>query len=141
MQRHAFPFVKISKDIEHVVGQPLPDTRIYEKEGSEEEAGEWFEAVTAVAGPIVSPGGASMFAPISRPAVHKKLKEGNLTAFHFFITSTRKGLFGKQRKTRETPLVYIPASELKAWGKELEERMLKLGKVTLEELELSLIHI
>ncbi|MDP0490977.1 MAG: hypothetical protein Q7Q71_08015 [Verrucomicrobiota bacterium JB023] len=135
MKREPFPFVEIPEDELHVFGERIPDTRIYEKEGPEEEAGPWFEAVCAVAGSTVSPGGGSMFAPVSRPAVHKRIKEGNLTAFYFYITSTRKGLFGKQRKTRELPLVYIPTSELKAWGQELEERMLRLGKVSREELE------
>lgn len=135
MQRQSFPFVEIPDDLKHVFGEALPNTRLYERDGSEEEAGAWFEALTAVAGSTVSPGGGSMFAPVSRPAVHKRIKEGNLTAFYFYVKSTRKGLFGKQRKSRETPLVYIPTLELKAWGKELEERMLRLGKVSQEELE------
>lgn len=76
-----------------------------------------------------------MFAPVSRAAVHKRVKEGKLTAFCFYITSTRKSLFGKQRTSRETPFVYIPVAELKLWAEELEERMVRLGRVTKEEIE------
>lgn len=76
-----------------------------------------------------------MFAPVSRAAVHKRVKEGKLTAFTFLTTSTRKSIFGKQRTVRATPLVYIPVSEIKLWAEELEERMIRLGRVTREELE------
>ncbi len=62
---------------------------------AEDESGPWFEAVTEIAGPCVSPGGAGMFAPVSRAAVQKRIKGGNLTAFCFHVTSTRVGLFGK----------------------------------------------
>ncbi|MEM7147124.1 MAG: hypothetical protein AAF591_18540 [Verrucomicrobiota bacterium] len=135
MDKDRFPFVKIPIEAQKVFGVPDGGTRVYRAEGTEGEAGEWYDAVTAVAGPTVSPGGASMFAPVSRPAVHKRVKEGNLTAFCFHVTRTRKGLFGKQRKARETPFVYVPISELKAWAHELEARMIRLGRVTEEELE------
>ncbi|WP_338687159.1 hypothetical protein [Haloferula helveola] len=63
------------------------------------------------------------------------MKEGKLSAFCFYVTSTRRSLFGKQRQARETPLVYIPVCELKLWASELEDRMIRLGRVTQEELE------
>ena len=130
-----FPYIEVPEEAAKVFGHPDNGTRIYRAEGSEEESGPWFEAVCAIAGDCVSPGGASMFAPVSRAAVHKRVKEGSLTAFLFHVTKTRKALFGKQRQVRETPFIYVPVSELKAWAKELEARMVKLGKVTQEELE------
>lgn len=108
---------------------------MYRAEGPEEACGPWYEVIDAIAGPCVSPGGASMFAPVSRAAVSKRVKEGKLTVFLFHPTSTRVGLFGKQRKIRENPYGYIPCSELKAWGAELEERILRLGKIAKDELE------
>lgn len=108
---------------------------MYQAEGSEAASGPWFEAVTEIAGQCVSPGGAPMFVRVSRAAVHKRIKEGRLTAFTYYVTHTSKGLFGKKRTARELPLVYIPVCELKLWANELEERMVRLGKITQEELE------
>jgi hypothetical protein len=76
-----------------------------------------------------------MFAPVSRAAVHKRLKEGRMTAFCFHALVTKSGFFGRKKTVRETPVVYIPVSECKAWAEELKERMLRLGHVTKEELE------
>lgn len=130
-----FPFVEIPSESLDVIGEPDPGTRIFRASGLEEASGPWFEVVDLVAGPVVSPGGAGMFAPVSRAAVHNRLKEGKLTAFCFHVSATRTSIFGKQRKTRNSPYVYIPSSELKAWAVELEERIIRLGRITPEELE------
>lgn len=130
-----FPFIDVPSEALTALGEPDPETRIYRASGPEEGCGPWFEAVSAIAGPCVSPGGAGMYVPVSRAAVHKRLKEGKLTAFCYHVTSTRISIFGKRRETRDTPFVYIPGSELKAWASELEERIIRLGRITREELE------
>jgi len=130
-----FPYLEVPEEARAALGEPDPGSRLYRAEGPEEGSGPWFEAVTAIAGPCVSPGGAGMFAPVSRAAVHKRIKEGKLTAFSYHVTSTRTTLFGKQRKVRQSPYGYVAASELKAWGEELEERIVRLGRITREELE------
>ena len=117
------------------IGLPDKGTRAYRRDGQEHEVAEWFDAVTALAGPTVSPGGVSMFAPVSRAAVHKRMKEGRLTAFCFHTLETRTGFFGRKKAVRDLPYVYIPVSECKAWAEELKERMLRLGHITQEELE------
>lgn len=130
-----FPFVEVPPEALVALGKKDPGSRLYRAEGPEEAAGAWFEAVHAIAGDCVSPGGAGMFAPVSRAAVHKRIKEGKLTAFSFHITSTRVGLFGKTRLVRSTAYSYVPVSELKAWAVELEERIVRLGRITREDLE------
>jgi hypothetical protein len=130
-----FPFVAIPDEVLAVIGQPDPGTRVYRREGFEYEVGEWFSALNALWSPIVSPGGVSMFVPVSRAAVHKRLKEGRLTAFCFHVRETKKGFFGKTKTVRGTPYVYIPVSECHAWAEELKERMLRLGQISREELE------
>jgi hypothetical protein len=127
--------VQVPEDIRHVFGEIVPGTRMYRAEGPEGTSGPWFEAVCEIAGRCVSPGGAIMFAPVSRAAVHNRVREGKLTAFCFYVTKTSRGIFGKQRETRTLPLVYIPVSELKLWAAELEERMIRLGRITREEIE------
>lgn len=131
----AFQFVEIPPELRPIIGEPDPGTRIFRTEGLEGESGSWFEAINAVAGRLVSPGGVSMFAPVSRAAVYKRIKEGRLTSFCYHTTVAKRGLFGKLKTVRETPYVYVPVDECKAWAEEITERMLRLGQVTREELE------
>lgn len=128
-------FVEVPNALHLIVGTPDPGSRVYRIDGLKPEIAPWFGVIDELAGPLVSPGGVSMFAPVSRAAVHKRLKEGRLTAFCFHIRETKKGFFGKTKTIRETPLVYIPVSECKAWAEELKERMVRLGQITREELE------
>lgn len=128
-------FVEVPKEAFPVVGAPDVGSRVYRREGQEHEVGEWFEAIDAIAGPLVSPGGVGMFAPVTRAAVHKRLKEGRLTAFCFHTIQTRTGFFGKKKAFRGSPYGYIPVSECKAWAEELKERMLRLGQISQEDLE------
>lgn len=127
--------IEVPPEVLSVVGAPDTGTRVYRREGLESECGEWFQAVDAFTGPLVSPGGVSMFAPVTRAAVHKRLKEGRMTAFCFHAVATRTGFFGKKQTIRETPVAYIPVSECKAWAEEIKERMLRLGQISKKELE------
>jgi hypothetical protein len=54
------------------------------------------------------------------------MKGGGLTAFCFHITGKTKTIFGKEKKLKEWPLVYIPVAECKAWGAELDERSARI---------------
>lgn len=59
-----------------------------------------------------------MFAKASRAAVHKRLKEGRLTAFCFHQESARRSKFRKREviTTDGRPVTYIPVTECKAWA-------------------------
>lgn len=127
--------IQVPLEVLSLVGPRQKGTRVYRREGQESECGEWFQALDAFTGPLVSPGGVSMFAPVSRAAVHKRLKEGRMTAFCFHALETRTGFFGKKQTIRSTPVVYVPVSECKTWAAEIKERMLRLGQITKEELE------
>lgn len=130
-----FPYLDVPPEALPIVGEPDIDNRIHRAEGTENEIAAWFDVISEIGGQMVSPGGVGMFAPVSRAAVHKRLKEGRLTVFLFHIKKTKKGLFGKKKTIRESPYGYIPVSEAKAWGQEIEERMVRLGHLTREELE------
>jgi len=82
----------------------------------------WFDGLCQHIGPCVSPGGAAVYAGVSRAGVYKRMKAGGLTAFCFHIIGKKKTLFGGERTLKQLPLVYIPVAECKAWGAELEER-------------------
>ena len=78
-------FIEIPEEIAHIFGEQDNGTRVYRREGSEEENSIWFDAVCAVADKVISPGGVGMYAPVSRAAVHNRMKEGKLTAFCFYV--------------------------------------------------------
>ncbi|MFA5257353.1 MAG: hypothetical protein WC360_04320 [Opitutales bacterium] len=134
MSTDDFQYVKIPEGLKHIFGTPDAGTHIYRRDGPQEESSAWFDALCEVVGPTVSPGGAGMYCPVSRAAVHKRVKEGKLTMFLFHVTHRRTTLFGQNKILRETPYGYIPVSELQAWRKELEERAVKQGNITVEDL-------
>jgi hypothetical protein len=135
METDSFPFVKIPAELKHIFGEPDPGTHIYRRDGPQEESSAWFDALCDVVGHTVSPGGANMYCPVSRAAVHKRVKDGKLSMFLFHVTHRRTTLFGQNKILREQPYGYIPVSELQAWRKELEERAVKQGNITQEEME------
>jgi hypothetical protein len=130
-----FPFVEIPEELEAIVGKRDSGTRIYRRDGSQEESSVWFDLLTEIIGPSVSPGGVGMYCPVSRAAVYKRIKEGKLSIFLFHVTYRKTTLFGKNKILRDHPYGYIPASEARAWREELEERALSQGTITPEELE------
>ena len=135
MDTDPFPYVDIPKKVSSIVGEKEEGKRVYMREGSEEEAGFWFEAIEEIIGQSVSPGGVLMFCPVTRAAVHRRIKKGKLSAFKFHSTYVQTNLFGKNRVLRDTPYVLIPVSEAKAWKVELEKEALRRGYVDKEELE------
>src|SRR5208282_6251265 len=119
-----FPYLVIPDRLKPIVGEPGPGTRIYRIEGSDAECGPWYDAICECFpdDSFVSPGGVGMYAGVSRPAVHKRLKQGKLTGFFFHVTRATQSIFGYQKKIKQLPYGYIPASECKAWGLELKSR-------------------
>ncbi len=112
--------VEVPEELLPFVGTPDPGTRIYRTEGDSQDGSQWFDRlVDAYPDSLVSPGGVSMFAPVSRAAVHKAIREGRLTAFLFHEVKQRRSLFGTQRAHRKNPFIYIPVIECKRWAKEL----------------------
>lgn len=127
--------IQIPKEIAKIFGECDPGTRIYRAQGTEEENRLWYEAICSITPDgVVSPGGAGMFAPVSRPAVHKRMKDGKLTAFLFHVTRKKVNWLGRPRELRTSPYVYVPVLELKAWAEEIKARGLKQGSVSREEL-------
>jgi hypothetical protein len=122
-----FPFVAIPGQFERLAGVSDEGTRIYRAEGNHAGMREWFDALCEHIGPCVSPGGAAVYAGVSRAGVYKRMKAGGLTAFCFHITGKKKTLFGGEKKLKQLPLVYIPVAECKAWGAELEERAARIN--------------
>ena len=131
----AFPFVEIPPEMADIIGQREGDSRVYARVGTQEECSHWYDAVHEIAGMCVSPGGVAMFCPVSRAATHKRIKEGRLSCFTFYVKERKINFFGKLRGDRATPYAHVPVSECKAWKKELEEKAIRNELVTREELE------
>ena len=120
-----FPFVEVPKDLRKIVGEPTPGTRAYRREGTHAECGQWIEYLGLhYKGDVgISPAGVTMFVPVQRAAVHKRIKEGKLTAFFFYITHVESTFFGTKRKVKLRPYILLSMSECKAWVVEMKRRM------------------
>jgi hypothetical protein len=120
-----FPFVQIPEHLKKFIGEPDPGIRLYRAYGGEEDMDKWFDAVVEICHGegSVSPGGAAGYAKVSRPAVHKRLKEGRLTGFLFHVMENGK-FFKDKKKLIDggRPYSYIPVSECKTWANELKKR-------------------
>jgi hypothetical protein len=125
MTKQPFPFVEIPDKYHEIIGIPDPGTRLYRAYGSNDDAVKWSDAVFNIChgDGAVSPGGVAMYAKVSRPGVHKKLKSGGLTGFVFHCTTDSFFSKGKKKlSANATFYCYIPVSECKAWAKELAEK-------------------
>jgi hypothetical protein len=101
--------------------------RVLRAEGDYERMTIWFDALCEHIGPCVSPGGAAVYAGVTRAGVYKRLKAGKLSAFCFHITQDKQTLFGGKKTLKKEPLVYIPVEECKAWRNELEGRAARIN--------------
>ena len=124
MTKDEFPFINVPPEALPIVGEPTAGTRFYRREGSDEDCGDWFQAIGKIfEGDVgLSPGGVAMFVPVSRAAVHKRLREGRLTGFAFYVTSQGKSVWGKPRKIKARPYLVLSVSECKAWAKDLKRK-------------------
>ena len=119
-----FPFIEVPKDLRKIAGEPTPGTRAYRREGTHAECGQWIEDLGEhYKGDVgISPAGVTMFVPVQRAAVHKRIKEGKLTAFFFYITRIESTFFGTKRKVKLRPYIVLSVSECKAWAAEMKRR-------------------
>ncbi len=135
MSENSFPFVVVPPEMEKIIGTRVGPSHVWRQSGSEEECSAWFDALCECAGRCVSPGGVSMYCPVSRAAVHRRVKDGKLSLFLFHVTENKTGLFRRGREVRTSPYGFVPVSECKAWKKEFEDRAVRQEEITREELE------
>lgn len=130
-----FPYEIIPSELSPIVGKPDENSRSYHAYGEIGEVSYWYEALTKVIGPLVTPGAVSMYVPVSRTAIGKRIKLGRFTVFNFHAQPAKKGLFAGKKGKRETPYVYLPVSECKAWRSEIEAKMIRTGQATIDEID------
>ena len=130
-----FPYEIIPSELSPIVGKFDEKTRSYHAYGEIGEVSYWYEALTKVIGPLVTPGAISMYVPVSRTAIGKRIKEARSTVFNFHAKPATKGLFVNKKEKRERPYVYVPVSECKAWRSEIEAKLIRTGQATVEEID------
>ena len=135
MNIEEFPLVKIPPELAPIIGTRDGPSHVWRQSGSEEDCSAWFEALSECVGRCVSPGGVGMYCPVSRAAVHRRVKDGKLSMFLFHVTESKSGLFRRGREVRRTPYAYIPTSEAKAWKMEFDKRAVRQEEITREDLE------
>ncbi len=120
-------YIEISPALHPYVGELKPGTRIFQRNGSQEEAGRWYDAVTAAVGPTISLGAVHLYCPVSRSALHERVKKGKLTVFEFTVTERRTNFLGQNKTIKKDPFSYVPVSECRSWRKDIEERAKEKG--------------
>lgn len=119
-----FPFIEVPQELRRIVGDPTPGTRAYRREGTFAECGQWYQTLGEhYKGDVgLSPSGVSMFVPVTRAAVHKRIREGKLTAFIFYITREEKSFLGVKRKAKLRPYIFLSVIECQAWAAEMKRK-------------------
>jgi hypothetical protein len=135
MDENPFPFAVIPPEMEKIIGTRDGPSHVWRQSGSEEDCSAWYDALSECAGRCVSPGGVSMYCPVSRAAVHRRVKDGKLSMFLFHVTENKTGLFRRDREVRTSPYGFVPVSECKAWKKEFEDRAVRHEEISREDLE------
>jgi hypothetical protein len=120
-----FPFIEVPEALHKIVGVPTPGTRAYRREGTFKECGEWLEQLGEYyRGDVgLSTSSVVLFVPVSRASVYKRIKDGKLTAFFFYVTHEETRLFGAKRRAKERPFIVVSVSECKAWAEEIKRRV------------------
>lgn len=118
-----FPYTKTDRVSAELIGTPEPGTRIFVKTGPREGYTDWMNTILDVSSGrgFFTPGTVAEYVQVSRAAVHKRLKEGRLTAFQYAYTD-------KAEDDAESPdksLVYVPVLECMAWEVEMKARRAK----------------
>jgi hypothetical protein len=120
-------YVQITKELHQFLGEPKPTTRIYQAKGSQEEAGRWYDAVTAAVGPTISLGAVHLYCPVSRASLYERVKRGKLTVFEFTVTERRTNFLGQSMTIKKEPFAYVPVSECRSWRADIEARAKEQG--------------
>lgn len=123
-------FIEVPENLFPIIGHPDPNTRLYRQFGDETINTLWWDALLTLQPDIsfVSPGGAASFVGVSRTAVHKRIKEGRLTAFVFYLIEKNEFLkrFNIERKQLASSgwpqEIFIPWCELKDWREYIQTR-------------------
>ncbi|MCG3180148.1 MAG: hypothetical protein BIFFINMI_02503 [Phycisphaerae bacterium] len=118
MGKKDFEFVEIPDRLRPLLGEVDPGTRLFRRFGNDDDYQEWWDAVCEICGEesSLSPGGVSMYAAVSRAGVHKRMKEGRITAFMFHVVKGQSRWTRRELLENSVPYIYIPGIEVRRWA-------------------------
>jgi len=99
MDSLSFHSSKCREDLRKIVGEPTPGTRAFRRRGTHAEwrASGLKNLGLHYKGDVGNfAAGVTMFVPVQRAAVHKRIKEGKLTAFFFLHHPNVESTFSAQ---------------------------------------------
>ena len=112
----------IHKRLYRIFGKPEPGTTIYKEKGPFHVAQAWYYALKLAVGDVIAVPSVSLYIPISRNAIHKRIKEGRLSCFQFKIEYSKDDKVSESL-ARERPHAFVPVSECEVWLQEFNDRM------------------
>jgi hypothetical protein len=121
MASSRFVHVTVPGRLLPLLGDRDRGTRIYRRFGSREDFGQWFDAVWQVCAPegALPPGAVGQYATVSRAGVHKRMKEGRLTAFLYHLLDGDEAERPANDLKGAKPYTFIPVQECRAWAEAL----------------------
>jgi hypothetical protein len=125
MGKTDFEFIEIPERFLPILGEPDPGTRMYRRFGTNDEYAAWWDAVCEICGEesSVSPGGVAMYAKVSRAGVHKRMKEGRITAFLYHVVKGVTWITKREILENTSPYIYIPGIECRRWADIVNNRL------------------
>jgi hypothetical protein len=118
----------ITPQLYEVFGEPKKGTFVYKQTGDFEAAQGWFRALNRVVGEVIPLSSVSLYVPVSRNSVHKRIKEGKLSCFKFQVKDDSPEV-SKSLNT-DRPHAFVPVMECLSWYKESRDRStIKAGMV------------
>ncbi len=103
-----------------------PETRVYREVGYEINLRQWISDIHEAFDKEVIPfEWVADFVGVTRAALHKRVKKGNLTVLVFEMQEVVKGVLGSKRERMRREYKYIPKTECEGWRDDLLEKQFK----------------
>ena len=119
----SIPFVVVPAKLAKSVGKPGSRTRRYEMVGGHPELQTWLSILgEQFVGDLLPLNWCPEYVGVTRAAIHKRIKAGNLTAFVFCLVGKPFTVFGAKYAITRQEFAYVLRSECDAWQKQLLER-------------------
>jgi hypothetical protein len=114
--------VSVPERLQEAIGETDGTNRLYRQYGYSGDFHWWLDAVMEICGQdgAYGPAVVARYCWATRAGVHKRLREGRMTAF-LFHEVIGQSLLGRREALAEggKPTVLIPGSEMKGWAEHL----------------------
>lgn len=118
-----FPFLDVPTALLPIIGVPDGETRIRRATGDAEYFRRWCDALMQeLAGQLVPREFVADYVGVSRAAVHKRAKAGQLTCFIFNVVEPVRVWLGVPRTSVREQYILVSLQECRAWRDEVKKR-------------------